>query len=459
MTIALLLAPLFNYLPSISYYLIIYTVQFFEVSVCSAFFVFNLERRKHFIWYLILYFVLAIGLIFLFSYLRTLFNDSTLIRMILTFLIYIFAFGMINLLFKSSMVMNCTITIRILAVRELTDAIFNIIILLSGNDTRHTIEIVPNAGNYVNALLYDVIHIAFHLTFALIFNSKLINHEKDKKLLSQYGVLGLIIVSFMCVIKTFVLEYEPESYILYILSMVLIGLLSLCVLAMQYFILKGRDYRQEINLMERVLYFEKKQYETVKESIESINMKCHDIKHQLDNFQGKLTTEEVELLKKSVEIYDLSIRTGNQNLDTILYEKQLLCNKHQIRLDILADGQAIYFMSDVHLHTLLNNALTNALESVSKVEDSSKRLIGFILRNQDQDVYLEIYNYFKGEVISSDIEQIKTTKEDKNHHGLGLKSIKHIVDFYHGTMDIKVDNEKGMFFLKINFPKNKHSSH
>ena len=116
-------------------------------------------------------------------------------------------------------------------------------------------------------------------------------------------------------------------------------------------------------------------------------------------------------------------------------------------------------MSDVHLYTLLNNALTNALESVSKVEDSSKRLIGFILRNQDQDVYLEIYNYFKGGVIPSDIEQIKTTKEDKNHHGLGLKSIKHIVDFYHGTMDIKVDNEKGMFFLKINFPKNKHSSH
>ena len=351
-------------------------MQFFEVSVCSAFFVFNLERRKHFIWYLILYFVLAIGLIFLFSYLRMLFNDSTLIRMILTLLIYIFAFGMINLLFKSSMVMNCTITIRILAVRELTDAIFNIIILLSGNDTRYTIEIVPNAGNYVNALLYDVIHIACHLTFALIFNSKLINQEKDKKLLSQYGVLGLIIVSFMCVIKTFVLEYEPESYILYILSMVLIGLLSLCVLAMQYFILKGRDYRQEINLMERVLYFEKKQYETVKESIESINMKCHDIKHQLDNFQGKLTTEEVELLKKSVEIYDLSIRTGNQNLDTILYEKQLLCNKHQIRLDVLADGQAIYFMSDVHLYTLLNNALTNALESVSKVEPTESKVSG-----------------------------------------------------------------------------------
>ena len=46
--------------------------------------------------------------------------------------------------------------------------------------------------------------------------------------------------------------------------------------------------------------------------------------------------------------------------------------------------------------------------------------------------------------------EIVTTKDDKLGHGFGLKSMRYIVDKYHGYMN--VDQKDNLFFLTILLP-------
>ena len=102
---------------------------------------------------------------------------------------------------------------------------------------------------------------------------------------------------------------------------------ALVILLIRSGIISQGQARTEISLMERVMAEERKQYEHNRESINLINMRCHDLKHQLANLSGRLTDEEVKSLQEAMNIYDSTIKTGNEVLDVVLYENQLACRK------------------------------------------------------------------------------------------------------------------------------------
>lgn len=43
----------------------------------------------------------------------------------------------------------------------------------------------------------------------------------------------------------------------------------------------------------------------------------------------------------------------------------------------------------------------------------------------------------------------KTTKQDKKNHGLGLRSIREIVERYHGTMEIRTGERQFELFFYL----------
>ena len=82
-------------------------------------------------------------------------------------------------------------------------------------------------------------------------------------------------------------------------------------------------------------------------------------------------------IERSIQIYDstITIETGNEVLDTVLTEKSLYCEQHQITMTCVADGSKLGFLDGVDVYAIFGNALDNAIESVSKVPEPEKRLI------------------------------------------------------------------------------------
>ena len=116
----------------------------------------------------------------------------------------------------------------------------------------------------------------------------------------------------------------------------------------------------------------------------------------------------------------------------------------------VVDGKLLDFMDVVDICNIFGNALENAIESVIRISDKEKRLIHITVSQVNNFVMIRIENYYEG-TLNTDGGEFLTTKNDKKHHGYGIKSIKYTVDRYDGAVYINTDNN--WFDIKIVIPQ------
>ena len=115
----------------------------------------------------------------------------------------------------------------------------------------------------------------------------------------------------------------------------------------------------------------------------------------------------------------------------------------------MADGKLLEFMDVVDLFTIMGNALDNAVESVEKRGKDEFKSIGVRVWKKDLFAVIQVENTFEGELKMKDGLPL-TSKADKENHGIGIRSIKSIVEKYQGTVSVRVQD--GNFVLTILLP-------
>ena len=223
------------------------------------------------------------------------------------------------------------------------------------------------------------------------------------------------------------------------------------VLVLLFSLLSGKKLEQENETMRELVATQQRQYTIAKDNIDRINIKCHDLKHQIHEIAGRTTIsrEEMEEIDQAISIYDATVRTGNEALDTILTEKSLQCGANGIRITCMADGGSLSFMKDADIYTLFGNAVDNAIEAVMRIPDPEQRVIGLKVVRDGNYVCVHIYNYFTGTLKTRDGLPV-TSKEDSENHGFGIRSMRQIVTRYGGTLEI--EPKEGIFHLNLVFP-------
>lgn len=224
-----------------------------------------------------------------------------------------------------------------------------------------------------------------------------------------------------------------------------------CVLALccnlalfsQFMVIHSTRLNKEKDIVEQLLVTEQKQHKMSQENIDLINIKSHDLKKQIGMLRRSVNNGELNELFNEVEnavsVYDESVKTGNANLDLVLTEKQLYCKKHSIRIDIMADGKQLDFMSPTDIYSLFGNALDNAIESVLELEEE-KRIITMEVRRKGDLVSVTISNACKNYVVFSNGIPL-TSKLDKKYHGFGTRSMKYVVEKYGGNIVFEEKDE------------------
>ena len=173
------------------------------------------------------------------------------------------------------------------------------------------------------------------------------------------------------------------------------------VLVVQYSAFRINTLSREKEIVKQLLYERQKQYQLSKENIEIINHKCHDLKHQLEALKhadSKDMQQYLAEVEDSIMIYDHVVETENEVLNTILSEKSLYCEKHQITLTCIADAAPMDFMSVMDIYALLGNAFDNAIEAVSKYQDVEKRVVSLTISAKNDFLCIKTNNYVEGEL-------------------------------------------------------------
>ena len=264
--------------------------------------------------------------------------------------------------------------------------------------------------------------------------------------LSTYTISN---ISFAVANTPFSMRYSNEIFIMRTLT----DFGAVIMLLLYHNLIVEVSARTEAELEQQILQMQYSNYQISQESIDVINQKYHDLKHQIAALRFELNDEEkygyLTQMEDEIRQYEAENKTGNKVLDTILTAKTLVCQNQRISMNVVADGALLDFMSTMDLSALFGNALDNAIRGAASVADENERLIRVVVCEQMGFVLVKIENRYAGEV-RFDGKDLLTTKNNRDYHGYGVKSIRKTVEKYDGTVTIRT--EDGWFLLSILFP-------
>ena len=302
-------------------------------------------------------------------------------------------------------------------------------------------------------LLYMVGYFTVYAISWFLF-VKNINKNEDLKIKNRFlvALIAGCLVFNILLNALVVFSNEEQTFVNSIVRHVSGVFNCLLLLQWQFGLIQSKRLQSELEITQRLLLQSQEQYKISKENIDLINLKCHDMKHQIREIGSnkKLDNETIEDLQKSISVYDSVVKTQNEAMDVILTEKSFKCLRHNIVLKCIADGAALNFMKSSDVYSLFGNALDNAIEAVMKLTDESKRVIGLKVYSVGELITVNVKNFYEGTLLLDEEGFPDTTKANKDYHGYGMKSIRMIVEKYGG--DLSILTKDGVFNLNLLIP-------
>ena len=413
-----------------------------ELFAALFLFTINLEKRKYFILRNIL-FIFAIAF---FCFIRAYFPSTTIYTKIISyFVLYLVCFAFNYFIYNATLrtILYCTI---------------------GGIIAQHTSYVLSDffryliETNYHNLILANCIYIISTVAiYTLLFF--IFSFHQDPR---DYAKLqrGIIIISslILFVICIFVIQffefYRSEvSFHYYVLFVILD---TTCCISI--YLIQKISYTSAKNAIETEIFKNHiNQYESMQNVIEVMNIRIHDLKHQLHKIEkeNSASPEAIMQLNETISKYKSFSRCGNDVIDAILTEKNIKFEKESIIFTYFLNGKLFDNFSTLDIHSIFGNALDNAIE--------------FLITLPKENRFLTIRSFEKGNIAKVSFENtyigkpkfnkqglLDTTKDNSMYHGFGLKSIKSIMKKYNGSMSITI--EDNTFKLQLLFPKIKKES-
>lgn len=201
--------------------------------------------------------------------------------------------------------------------------------------------------------------------------------------------------------------------------------------------------------MKHVLEAQQRQFDIKMQNIEAVNHKYHDMKNLLLYLEkGKRELPEVKQLLEELRPYEALISTGNEAVDIILSEKIQACQREKICCVPYVDGRMLAFVSPLDICTIFGNALDNAIESCRMIGEPEKRQISVKTNRRGNYVVLVFRNTY-GAAPHIRGGMPVSSKQDRENHGFGLKSIRYIVEKYGGQLNCQLDGQEFVLALLL----------
>ena len=220
----------------------------------------------------------------------------------------------------------------------------------------------------------------------------------------------------------------------------------LLVLALQSGMLTQSRLRHEQETLRELWALDKRQYEQTKRSIDLINARSHDLKKQVGALlaMGRAddeTTRALEETRRSIESYEHRAQTGSDALDALLTQKLMQADAQETTLTYLVDGADFDCLGAVDLYALFGNALDNALEATARIPERERRIINLKATRRQGLLIMRCENYMAAAPQVAPDGQMVSSKEDRDNHGFGLRSIRLVVERHGGHVTLQADGD------------------
>ena len=297
--------------------------------------------------------------------------------------------------------------------------------------------------------IYNVITVLLILICELL-SEKVISYRKNMDTVENLPLV-LVPMSSMAVYLFLIYERKKPDCELVIISLGLL-FINFIVFYLYRMLLKAFSQKYENELLVQIY---SNQLNTMLESEARVKNLRHDIKHHLNGLKLLAVKNDLHAIQKYlddmekyIENPDEIVASGNIEIDSVLNFMLQMAKRELRSVDIKVQmPEALVHSFDINI--ILGNLLENAIEAAKQTEE---KYLGVTIILKKGILKIEIENSFNGSLLFQKDEKYKmftfgTTKKNTGKHGIGLNSVRKIVQKYTGIMDASSRNNR--FCIKL----------
>ncbi|MBU5360786.1 MAG: sensor histidine kinase [Enterococcus sp.] len=285
--------------------------------------------------------------------------------------------------------------------------------------------------------------IAMLINFLMVFSFWSARKKRDISIQRNFSILQLLIAS-ICSLSIGILiisvtgtnQFVTRDLIL-IVSFVLLLILFYLSFEMSDNMSKKN---QEFQLQKQRHELLEDYYQQVEKHQQEVRKIKHDLKNQLYSIVGYLdankekdANQQITQLINQLDSNELPSFTQHTGLNALLRLHFQTMKEAGITCEFEIKCPETMKFSDSDLSSLIGNILDNAREACE--HSSTRKYVQLKLVYFNHSLVGSCENSTDGKITS-----LATRKKDKSSHGFGLKSIRQIVEKYHGKLNYAIDD-------------------
>jgi len=308
---------------------------------------------------------------------------------------------------------------------------------------------IPYGENISYLMLIIITFILYFIYIILVikFGRKLF-----KKVFAHGRAKEWILFMLSASASWFLLEFLPPLYqynLIMALAVMFFIMWSFVILLFAIINTHARmKQKYEADFAHDIIATGRDHYQKINEQFDALRIMKHDYKFHMKTALDMIQSGDLEKSKKYLsglheqfENRELPNFCGNVVINSLVSDYARKCKELNIEFNVSIYIPPDFTVQNYEMCIVLGNLLKNAVEACQKLEPppAANRQIKLVLKPKGEQLMLMVRNTFDGDVVQ-DEDKFVSTKRDVSD-GIGLESVKAVVDRFGEMFHINYDNE------------------
>lgn len=360
----------------------------------------------------------------------------------------------IRFLYEISAIKTIILTLLIQGIIGVIDYIVIMIVTARYNN----IDILEDSTDLIGVLVIIASRI---ILFLLLITVKRISVIKKKNVIdmSNKEWLQFLIFPIFTLITVIVMTnsmitsyHEDIVNVYYVIAIVLI-VLNMVVFHLINEILENSQRIREADVLKQQSIGQLELYNSLRKNYDIQRKRTHEYKNQIMCIDSLLKKKNYNKLEEYLNsIFDKldgqldMVDTNNEVVNAVINAKYYEALQNDVLFILKINDLSHIKVSDEDIVTILSNLLDNAIEAAGQC-DIDKRTVGIKLLYEDDVLSIAVSNSYKTEPEIMEDGYMRTIKDDKEQHGLGIRNVVATLEKYNA--EYIIDYKNGEFVFSI----------
>ena len=360
----------------------------------------------------------------------------------------------IRFLYEISAVKTIILTLLIQGIIGVIDYIVIMIVTARYNN----IDILEDSTDLIGVLVIIASRIILFLFLIIIKRISVIKKKKVIDMSNKEWLQFLIfpiftLITVIVMTNSMVTSYHEDIVNVYYVIAIVLIVLNMVVFHLINEILENSQRIREADVLKQQSIGQLELYNSLRKNYDIQRKRTHEYKNQIMCIDSLLKKKNYNKLEEYINsIFDKldgqldMVDTNNEVVNAVINAKYYEALQNDVLFILKINDLSHIKVSDEDIVTILSNLLDNAIEAAGQC-DIDKRTVGIKLLYEDDVLSIAVSNSYKTEPEIMEDGYMRTIKDDKEQHGLGIRNVVATLEKYNA--EYIIDYKNGEFVFSI----------